>query len=138
MIRPIKHYTADDVREQSYTLGMGIDDDQLEEYARLLNVMIDAVKPVDQNQGRTSSLSQASGNITRIIEDVNEEERAARDPLNAIVRWVSVKSNERRAKNGQLSGMRMGMKDNIAVAGVPTRRYGAPAPTLLRSSAGDS
>ena len=119
MIRPIKHYTADDVREQSFALNMGIDEDQLEEYARLLNVMIDAVKPVDQNQGRTSSLSQASGNVTRTIEDVNEEERAARDPLNAIVRWVSVKSNERRAKNGALAGMRMGMKDNIAVAGIP-------------------
>ena len=24
MIRPIKHYTADDVREQSYALGWGL------------------------------------------------------------------------------------------------------------------
>ena len=119
MIRPIKHYTADDVREQSYELGMGIDEDQLEEYARLLNVMVDAVGPVDRNQGRTSSISTASGDIHRSIEDVSEEERAARDPLNAIVRWVSVKSNEASAKSGPLAGKRMGMKDNIAVAGVP-------------------
>ena len=119
MIRPIKHYTADDVREQSLRAWDGNRRGSAREYARLLNVMVDAVGPVDRNQGRTSSLSTASGSIHRSIEDVNEEERAARDPLNAVVRWVSVKSNERRAKNGPLAGMRMGLKDNIAVAGVP-------------------
>ena len=120
MIRPIKHYTADDVREQSYALGMGIDEDQLEEYARLLNVMVDALGPVDRNQGRTSSLSTASGNIHRSIEDViRRGARSYATRLNAVVRWVSVKSNERRAKNGPLAGIRMGLKDNIAVAGVP-------------------
>ncbi len=119
MIKPIKHYTADDVREESFRLGMGITEDELEEYARLLNVMVDAVKGVDRNQGRTSTVSTAAGDIRRSIEDVTEEQRAARDPLNAIVRFVSVRSNETSAESGPLAGMRMGLKDNIAVAGIP-------------------
>lgn len=119
MIKPIKHYTADDVRDESYRLGLGITEDELEEYASLLNVMVDAVKGVDRNQGRTSTISTATGDVRRSIEDVSEEERAARDPLNAIVRFVSVKSNEPSATSGPMAGMRIGLKDNIAVAGVP-------------------
>ena len=120
MIRPIKHYTAGDVREQSYELGMGIDEDQLEEYARLLNVMVDALGPVDRNQGRTSSLSTASGNIHRSIEDVSEEERAATRPVERG-RALGLGQVERSGgqRTGPLAGMRMGLKDNIAVAGVP-------------------
>ena len=115
----IKRYTPGEIRSESERLGLGIPDDELESFARLANAMVEAVQPADREQGATTSRTRASGDVTRMIESVTTEERAARDPLNAIVRFISVKSNEASAQSGAMAGMRVGIKDNIAVADIP-------------------
>jgi Asp-tRNA(Asn)/Glu-tRNA(Gln) amidotransferase A subunit family amidase len=40
------------------------------------------------------------------------------DPLNAIVRYVDVKATD--VKSGPLSGKKIGIKDTVCVAGIPT------------------
>lgn len=47
--------------------------------------------------------------------DVGRRPEAGEDPLNAVIRWCSVKADV----EGPLSGKRIGLKDNMALAGVP-------------------
>lgn len=48
--------------------------------------------------------------------DASRRPANGEDPYNAVVRWCSVRA---KAREGPLSGVRVGVKDSIAVAGVP-------------------
>ena len=61
--------------------------------------------------------------------DPGRRPRAGEDPYNAIVRFCEVRG----APDGALAGARVGVKDNIAVAGVPMSVGDATAPTITPS-----
>jgi amidase len=86
-------------REWGFTLR----DEEVEAYldltARVLSVL-DGVEP-------------AAG--TPPTRDVGRPPRSGEDPLNAVIRWCRVTG----ADSGALAGVRMALKDSVAVAGVP-------------------
>lgn len=114
----MRRFTASGIESESQRLGLGIRSDELEAYARLVNTLLETVEPIERAQ--TQAICGASTNdVQRIANALTPEERAGRDPLNAIVRFVSVKSTDARAESGRLAGMRVVIKDNVAIAGIP-------------------
>ena len=108
--------TPDDIRERSFQLDLGIREDEIEEYLALSNTIIGVIDALDLSAGRTSTVAVDQPDVVRTIEHVTDEERARRDPLNAIVRFTRVKQV---GASGALAGKRVVVKDSFAVAGVP-------------------
>ena len=85
------------------------DDSELDEFYDLTTYIHDTTdgvealpQPAPQNVPATRNAGHTPGD--------------GEDPLNAVVRWCSVKLD---GAEGVLSGTRIGLKDSIAVAGVP-------------------
>ncbi|MEZ5102308.1 MAG: amidase family protein [Thermoleophilia bacterium] len=108
--------TPDDIRERSFQLNLGIREDEIDEYLALANTIIGVMDALDVSAGRTSTVDPGQPDVVRTIEHVTDEERARRDPLNAIVRFTRVKQV---GASGPLAGKRVVVKDSFAVAGVP-------------------
>ncbi len=108
--------TPDDIRERSFQLDLGIREDEIDEYLALANTIIGVMDALDLSAGRTSTVDPGQPDVVRTIEHVTGEERARRDPLNAIVRFTRVKQV---GASGPLAGKRVVVKDSFAVAGVP-------------------
>lgn len=98
---------------------------ELIEYAREVRVSI-GEQEIDQYlelTDRMSSLMDAfaaeplppAANIEARRDAEENRPPVFEDPLNAVVRWCSVKADV----EGPLSGKRIGLKDNMAIAGVP-------------------
>lgn len=79
--------------------------------------------------GRLNEIEQPRVELRYPERDPGRAPRAAEDPYHAIIRWCEVSG----AAQGPLSGVQIGVKDNIAVAGVPmtegVRRPSASIPT---------
>ncbi len=77
---------------------------------------LDTVDDFDLDQHKIQGGGLEGVAWPEIIRSAGRRPSADEDPLNAIVRWIDV----RRAKSGgPLAGMRLVVKDSIAVAGVP-------------------
>jgi amidase len=98
--RTLRNYLPRDV----FTIA----DEELGEYLRVAEVVFDALEPFAAASGTAGPNIEATRELGR---KPTEDE----DPYNAIVRWCRVKAEE----EGILSGMRLGLKDNIAIAGIP-------------------
>jgi amidase len=104
----MKKLTVDDLPNLARIAGVEINASELGEYMRLLQLQMstlaefDAIPPLPiQNVGAKR--------------DPGYRPNKKEDPLNAIIRRCSVKAN----LEGPLSGMRVGLKDLISIAGVP-------------------
>lgn len=85
------------------------DEDELDEFHHLTEFLADITDGVD-------AIPAVKPDRVVAVRDAGRRPTADEDPLNAVVRWCSVK---REGAEGLLAGARIGVKDSIAVAGVP-------------------
>ena len=77
------------------------------------------------------NLDQAPSNLPPLVyheRDPGGRPNHESDPLNAIIRRCSVKG----AKGGKLAGKRIGIKDNVCVAGIPMTTPPSSAASWMR------
>ncbi len=100
--------SAEDLRRLAAANHFDVTNEEVDTYLSLIPDMFAAL----------DSLDQAPSNLPAITyRDRDSGRRPSRqaDPLNAIVRRCSVKG----AQSGKLAGKRLGIKDNVCIAGVP-------------------
>jgi amidase len=111
--------TLRQVAAYAKTLGLPISTDRLELVCRRVAESLEVFEHLDE-------LGTAGVNSRHLERDAGRPPSEQEDPYNAIVRFCSVKG----AESGPLAGWRVGVKDNIAVAGVPMTE-GHPELTTL-------
>lgn len=100
--------SAEDLRRLAAANHFDVTNEEVDTYLSLIPDMFAAL----------DSLDQAPSNLPAITyRDRDSGRRPSRqaDPLNAIVRRCLVKG----AQSGKLAGKRLGIKDNVCIAGVP-------------------
>jgi amidase len=98
----------DDLARCATDLTLSLTDDDLEECAKPLAGILDSL-------ARVTTLQDAGVPLRHRRRDGGRQPTDIEDPCNAIIRFCEVEG----ADGGPLAGMRLGVKDNIAVAGVP-------------------
>lgn len=88
--------------------GFSVADEDLAELATLTDSVFDILDKFD-------SLAPATVLNIHARRDQGRRPIGGEDPLGAVIRWCSVRAD----RDGPLAGKRIGLKDNIAVAGVP-------------------
>src|SRR3990172_7205968 len=100
--------TAEQLRDLAQANYFELNDEEVAAFQSLLPGMFAALE----------ALEQAPSNLPPIKyreRDAGCRPSREKDPLNAIVRRCSVKG----AKSGKLAGKRLGIKDNVCIAGIP-------------------
>jgi amidase len=94
---------------QKYVLQetFSLPDEELDEYFRLTEFMFDSLESF------AASPPALVSNIPA-LRDPGRRPTRDEDPYNAIVRWCTIRADV----EGSLSGKRIGLKDNMAIAGV--------------------
>jgi amidase len=85
-----------------------IDDSELDEYEQLAAFVIGVLDPLDVEH------AMPPGKVAA-VRDPGRRPTPAEDPYNAVVRRCHVKADI----DGPLTGKRIGLKDSIAIAGIP-------------------
>lgn len=98
----------EEIRYFAALAGFEITDTDLPEYERLVGAMAPLLDAF-------AGLTPAERAPVPAHRDPGRRGTPADDPLNAVIRWCDVHTGD----EGTLSGKRFGLKDNIAVAGVP-------------------
>ena len=83
-------------------------DDELDEFAALADTMFDILDEFDAHRPAIVANVQARRDTGRLATTES-------DPYNAVVRWCSIRGDG----EGLLSEKRVGLKDNVSVAGIP-------------------
>lgn len=100
--------TAEDLRRLAAANHFELNAEEVEVYQSLLPDMFAGLDALDQAPANVPA-------ITYRERDPGRRPSSQEDPLNAIVRRCSVKG----AKSGKLAGKRVGIKDNVCIAGIP-------------------
>ncbi len=100
--------TAEDLRKMAAANYFELSADELADFQSLMPDMFTSLDQLDQMPAEPMA-------ITYRERDPGSRPSRQEDPLNAIVRRCSVKG----AASGKLAGKRIGLKDNICVAGLP-------------------
>lgn len=96
--------------ELAEAAGFRLAEGEVDEFFVLTEAMFESLDRVEQ-------LPDAEmGRLEDILRDPGQRPSRQSDPFNAITRWCSVRA---RQHDGPLSGVRVALKDMIAVAGVP-------------------
>lgn len=105
MLRKIRRDELNDLaKEAHFTLSQ----DEIEEYHILTEYILGILDKLDRQP-------PASVKNVDAIRDPGRPPAPGEDPYNAIVRWCRVKADG----EGVLQGKRIGLKDSVAVAGIP-------------------
>ena len=100
--------TKDDLHRLAQANHFELSTEEAEAYEAMLPDMFAALDALDQAPANLPEITY------RERESGNRPSRAD-DPLNAIVRRCSIKG----APSGKLAGKRLGIKDNVSIAGIP-------------------
>src|ERR687896_1373841 len=100
--------TPEELEELARGANFALDSVEAEEYRALTDFLLGVIDEVEEQKPVPSKNVPASRNAGRRPEP-------GEDPLNSIVRWCRVAADE----NGPLTGMRIALKDSIAIAGIP-------------------
>ena len=99
----IPRISRDDFDELARRWGFSIDDAEAEAYRDLLERVLTVVDDVEPSAAAPPP------------RDAGRPPQTDEDPLNAVVRWCRVQEKQ----EGPLAGMRIALKDSMALAGVP-------------------
>lgn len=114
--------SAEQVMEYAAKHNMRLTADEAEKTAAAVTTSLLAMDRLDELDAPTIELRHTT-------RDPGRAPRGGEDPFNAVVRFCEVKG----AEDGPLAGRTVGVKDCIAVAGIPTtdggRRMPLPVPT---------
>ena len=108
-------FDYDELRSAAQRLGTDFGEFEKEDVTRLAMWM---TRQVDQFLLDVAPL-QPAPDAVRAVRVSGPEATVSTDPLNAIVRWVDVEAVPTAMTGDLLAGKRVGLKDLIAVAGVP-------------------
>jgi amidase len=111
----IKPPTREELSALVEELALGVAADELSDYEEIVGILVSSLNAA-------AEVAVDPDEPPRGIRDPGRRPEPGEDPLNAIARWCHV--HDPRAK-GPLSGKRVGVKDCIAVAGVPMS-FGSP------------
>lgn len=122
-VRQLNPPTREQLARYAARQRVPLSDDQLDDYVDHVSAWLSIFDRLDRLEEPRVALRHCDRNPGRIPS-------AAEDPFSAIVRFCEVKG----AGSGRLGGMRIGVKDNIAVAGLPMANgerhdSAAPVPT---------
>jgi amidase len=92
--------------------NFSLDETELDEFHALTEYLADILDGLDR-------LTWPELESIAAIRDPGRRPTEGEDPYNAIVRWCSVKAEGEGEAEGVLSGLRLVLKDCIAIAGVP-------------------
>ncbi|MGE3497647.1 MAG: amidase [Candidatus Binatia bacterium] len=98
---------ADELRRLAAANHFALDAEEAADYAALIPLMLSGLDAL--------AATPREAPTDRTGRDTGGRPAPADDPLNAIVRRCSVRG----AATGKLAGKRIGVKDNIAIAGIP-------------------
>ncbi len=104
-MRSIEH---DELVELTEALGVPVGTEEIDDYVELVDYVLSIVAGLEKRRPEAVQNVPADRNAGR-------PPLPGEDPLNAVVRWCSVKGEH----DGPLSGKRVVLKDSAAVAGVP-------------------
>ena len=104
----IRKIRREELQGYAELAGFTISDDDLGEYETLAGALMGTLEAFD-------GLTPPPYEVLEAKRDAGRRPAEGEDPLNAIIRWCTVKA----ADEGPLAGMRFGVKDNVAVAGIP-------------------
>ncbi|GAB6984169.1 amidase family protein [Nocardioides pyridinolyticus] len=122
----LRRISVPELHELAAGIGwFDLDADDAAEYAELISTVLGTLDLVDDHDLSTRAGPagpSAAGSDLEVIRSAGRRPTPDEDPLNAVVRWVDV-----RAVNGDgvLSGLKVGLKDSVSVAGVPLTLGGA-------------
>ena len=100
--------TPEELEELARGANFALDSVEAEEYRALTDFLLGVIDEVEEQKPVPSKNVPASRNAGRRPEP-------GEDPLNSIVRWCRVAADE----DGPLTGMRIALKDSIAIGGIP-------------------
>lgn len=106
----IRRPSRKDIVELSDRTHVHLTEAELDVIHELVNANLDAYDELDQ-------MPEPVRPVTPAVRIPGERPRRKDDPLNAIVRYVDVKAVDAK---GPLTGKKIGIKDTISVAGIPT------------------
>jgi amidase len=113
---------ADELSGLAQELGLGISAEELDDYRAVLQDLLDTFRTAQGAQDLQQAQSSQAGGPPLAERGPGRRPEPAEDPLNAIARWCEVKGSDR---DGPLAGVRVGIKDCIAVGGVEMT-FGSP------------
>src|SRR5438876_8648408 len=108
MTMALRQPSADDLHRLAAANYFELSTEEAAAFQSLLPEMFAALDTLDQTPAHLPA-------ITHRERDPGARPSRQDDPLNAIVRRCSVKG----AKSGKLAGKRLGIKDNVCIAGIP-------------------
>ena len=97
------------LRELAQPWGFTLDDAEAEQLGAVADDLLTLLDDLDGGQ-------QPAAAVLEAVREVGERPTAAEDPFNAIVRRCRVRAAE---PGGPLAGMRLVLKDSMAIAGIP-------------------
>lgn len=115
--RTVRPPSAIDIAEAAALDGIELAQSETEELSGIITALVQAAAEADR-------FDTPAINTFETIRDPGRRPCVGEDPLNAFIRICEVKG----ADHGPLAGWRLGVKDNIAVAGVPMTNGSALTP----------
>lgn len=92
-------------------------DSEAEDYASLAGSVLSLLDEVDRaGLEQYWTVEQVEPRSRTVVRNPGRRPRAGEDPFNAVVRWCDVRDD---SATGVLEGLRLAVKDSVAVAGIP-------------------
>lgn len=104
----LRRIRRSELQDYARLAGFELDDDELDEFQTITEAISRVVDPFIAQSPPPPERRPAR-------RDPGRRPTAGEDPLNAVIRWCSVSADV----DGPLAGKRIGLKDNMALAGVP-------------------